>query len=349
MKTCIITVYNSENCGSFLQAFALKKALSKQGHTVSFLKRKKKGSSNSFFFFLRGVLRQFKRKNQKEALLLAKRHFGFPPFGEHLKPFDKKHTADFFVIGSDTLWEASTKYFKNNISLYTGHGCKTNRFISYAPSVGNATLADIQAESEAFKNLKNATALSGRDSTTVELIEKVTACPVSLVCDPTLLLEKEEYSVFKSKSFSRPYILLYCFERLNNDIKEYILNFAKDRGLAIISVGSFYGWCDKCYPALPDKFISAFADASFVFTNTFHGTVFSTIFEKDFIVTTKEKNKIREYLKNVDLSNRIATTKEELSNIANNHIDYSYTNKKIDSLRNSSLAFLENHVKEQGV
>lgn len=346
MKTCIITVYNSENCGSFLQAFALKKALSKQGHTVSFLKRKKKGSSNSFFYFLRNVFRHFKRKKPKEVLLLTKRHFGFPSFWKHLKPFDKKHTADFFVIGSDTLWEASTKYFKDNMPLYTGRGCKPNRFISYAPSVGNATLSDIEAESAAFNNLKNASALSGRDSATVEFIEKVTDYPVNLVCDPTLLLDKGDYSIFKKKTFPRPYILLYCFERLNNDVKEYVLNLAKDKGLDIISVGSFYGWCDKCYPALPDKFISAFADASFVFTNTFHGTVFSTIFEKDFIVTTKEKNKICEYLKTIDLSNRMATTKGELADIANNHIDYSYVNKKIDSLRGSSLDFLKKYVKE---
>ena len=106
----------------------------------------------------------------------------------------------------------------------------------------------------------------------------------------------------------------------------------------------------KAYSASPEEFVGLFMEASFIYTNSFHGTAFATIFEKPFISAiaedqehTENNNDSRkiDYLKRIGLENRLYTngkpTKEFLMNI-----DYLQAKEKMIEFKEESLEFLKN-------
>ena len=162
--------------------------------------------------------------------------------------------------------------------------------------------------------MNNIEYLSCREESGKDLIKKIAVREARVVLDPTLLLSREDWIEIEKESTlynEREFILVYF---LGNKIKyiDEINEFAKDRGLEIIEV--FDGNTVTSMSTTPDEFIWLLRRASYVFTDSFHATVFSIIFKRKFLVfrrieTGMEKmfDRIQTLLAMYGLNNRIYT------------------------------------------
>lgn len=343
MKVGIVTVYNSENCGSFLQAYAMAQYLTKQGHLVSFLKRPVSGSSHSLKAVLTECVKCILRRNFKQIKLILERHKAFSRTQKLLTVGGTD--AELFVLGSDTIWNFQDRYFQKNSDLYTGKRLAEKPYIFYAASCGNTTAQDVQRLGVDLAAIGTARAVGVRDESSRELVQSVCKQEITRVVDPTLLLSRELYCAIAGETLCNGHILIYCFERLTPEQEKSIREFADSQNRKVVSVGQYRRWCDYSVEASPENFLAYYEKAHCVITNTFHGTIFSTVFEKPFCVVTKKKEKIRDYLQTVGLQDRMTEDPREIPDMLTNGPDYRQVNERIGQLREESQQFLEENIR----
>lgn len=349
MNICIITVYNSENCGSFLQAYALKAALEKLGHTVYFLNRNNKDTSHALKPHIEDSIKKLLQLQFEDCKNIWKRYAAFteaqklfPTISEWDEIYSK---VDCFVIGSDTLWNLNSKYFSKNIDIYFGKNLNS-KIITYAVSVANTPKDKFVNNKTAIECSQKISDISVRDDATYEIVKDVFHRDCAIVCDPTLLLNKDDYNLLikDRPAFDDAPILIYYFGNLPDDSIYQIKKLREETGKKIISFGQYRDWCDINIPFDPYLFIQCYRDCAFVITNTFHGTIFSLIYEKNFANYGQEKKKIKSLLSSTDAEKAFALTDEDLLPFFENRLNYNIINKKIEEHKNSSIQFLKRNL-----
>lgn len=349
MNICIITVYNSENCGSFLQAYALKAALEKLGHTVYFLNRNNKDTSHALKPHIEDSIKKLLQLQFEDCKNIWKRYATFteaqklfPTISEWDEIYSK---VDCFVIGSDTLWNLNSKYFSKNIDIYFGKNLNS-KIITYAVSVANTSKDKFVNNKTAIECSRRISDISVRDDATYEIVKDVFHRDCAIVCDPTLLLNKDDYNLLikDRPAFDDAPILIYYFGNLPDDSIYQIKKLREETGKKIISFGQYRDWCDINIPFDPYLFIQCYRDCAFVITNTFHGTIFSLIYEKNFANYGQEKKKIKSLLSSTDAEKAFALTDEDLLPFFENRLNYNIINKKIEEHKNSSIQFLKRNL-----
>ena len=129
MKICIVTVYNSENCGSVMQAKALGKVVHAMGHDVVYLERKRKVSPPDNWHFTKSLASSILRGKNKSIFSKIKAYRAYRKSEEDFSVISEEHAigkkeADCFIIGSDTLWNFDSSYFVSNKEYYWGQKMK---------------------------------------------------------------------------------------------------------------------------------------------------------------------------------------------------------------------------------
>jgi len=335
MKIGIVTVYESLNCGAYLQAWALKEFLQNEGFEISFLKH---NARNKLRIFLRTII-QLTLREKRDLRFFMK---CFLNFSTQHKQFPLCYNADqmnAFILGSDEIWNVS-KPDMRKFPLFWGIGLPDKIIISYAPSANNATREAIEAYPFSKEALDNMNAISVRDTHTKEIIENIANKPVSLVCDPTMLLNQDDYSNHIKPILEDNYILIYdCYKRFTDKEIAICQKFAREKEKILISFGANLTWCERSIPANPMLFLSYFKNADFIFTGTFHGVVYAMIFNKQFISASTSEKKVVRTLEFYGLESRMLK-EENIFTILNTEIDYGEINKKIDGIRHTSKKFL---------
>ena len=301
MKILIVTVYNSHNSGSFLQAYALYHVLLDMGHEVAFLKRNIKGSSHDKINVLNNIFRSLLKLRISQACYIFKEWCVYEKLQKRLpiKDMDSVfyNQCECIVIGSDTLWNFDSSYFRNNAANYLGSIFRGKRVITYAVSAGNTQMANFQKIISKYAGLSKIERVLVRDEHTKQLVELSTEYNATIVSDPTLIVAKSVFEIFcKTPVVSNPYILLYFSGRLPKDLIEEIKCIAKEYNLEIVSMPSKRSWCQKSLYSSPQNMVTYYSHAKYVITDTFHGTAFSMIYEKPFAVFDEGKNKVKELL-----------------------------------------------------
>ena len=147
------------------------------------------------------------------------------------------------------------------------------------------------------ENVYKFSTLSARDQKSIEVLEKILGRKVELVIDPTLLQGTEYFCKCQSKKIveRKKYLLLYTYDILLTE-KEITLikSFAKAKNLKIISLGNYINFADESILCTPEQFLVYFQEASYVFTNTFHGTMFSIIYRKNCGILSNHQAKVDE-------------------------------------------------------
>ena len=340
MKACIITVYNSENCGSFWQAYALRSYLENKGISTCFLKRSTENTSHDKKIIANYILKAIlKGKFSRVKRYLDK----YQNFEKVIKRFSIIDTVgkdiDFCLFGSDTIWELKDAYFDEQKDVYWGRNISCSHKIAYAPSMGNTSIDDLAGNETILATLDSFDAIGVRDNHSRSLLQPYTHNEIELVCDPTLLVDNSLYSECKH-NFKDNYVLVYYFGKMSKARQDEILKFAKDTGLRVFSFGEGMEHCDEKLTFDPFLFVDAFRQASYVVTNTFHGTVFSLIFNKTFVSYAVGKQKIKELLSIVKLENRSIEDGELISRLSE-AIDYDVVNGHIEVYRNNSRKYLD--------
>ena len=354
MKIGIITFHCARNYGAILQTAALYQKLSELFNPVevyiidycpksikqSFLY--KKNSENSpLINLLRLLYSVVQLPFTIEAIyklnLFRRKYFIC------IKKEDIK-MLDLIVCGSDQIWNPLLT--KGLDPHYFGIIDESYHIksIAYAASDGGNLEAD-QPDSIS-KYLNNLDSISVREKSMVRLIQKYYKGSISSVLDPVFLPDSSFWDTVFSKRKYQNYILIYQF--YNNNIIKDAKKIAKQTGKKIIEIT--YGFpyrrmfksTHKILASIGlEEFISLFVYADYILTNSFHGTAFSIIFNKQFCSYKKENDKrsvrIADLLSEFDLTERYVDHADE---IIFKKIDYLVVNRILERKRLASFYFL---------
>lgn len=340
MRRCIIcTLHNANNIGAFLQAYSLMTVIKQLGvETVEFATFPSKASSERHNL-LGKIIRYIKAGDIKKLLYKTRTtsmyrniHASLPTVDMSTQP-----KADYVIIGSDEVWNIKSLNFVH-YSAYLGHNLNADRIVAYAPCGNGVTAADFW-EIMPEERLQAFTALSARDEDTLKCAKEVSEKEVVRVVDPTMLIG--DFGVeFPPCPEKNKFILVYSY----GIAKEYIgelKKFAKENRLSLISVGTYNSWCDKNVIASPWEFLGYLKAAKYVVASTFHGTILSVKFNKQFVCYAGNSNKVNDVLSFYNLKDRNITQRNELQAKFDTPIVYNKVNLKIESSRQYSLNYLK--------
>ena len=340
MKIGITTVYKAENCGSFLQAWALSKTLSKMGHEPYFLKY-----NNSFkakYKKAEGFVKCCLRLRFKRAKGILNKTHVFKNLRKMLKVTNIGNSEiEMYVFGSDTIWNFDDEFFNTKAAFFTGLNVNKPCY-GYSVSVGSTSEETFSKNQLAINAISKFKKIAVRDEHSANVISKFYPQEnIVRTVDPTMLMKKEDYiNNFSLKNVpDKKYIAVYYFGVIPNRLWQNLKNFARNKNLEIINIGLFENQYDYSLVPSPKNFISAFSNAEYVLTNTFHGCVFSALFNKNFATNGTHKKKVEEFLKQFSLDNR-AIVDDDVEKVFTQTVNYEEINCIIERERNKSLDYL---------
>ena len=280
MKVGIITVYDSANFGSYLQAFALKSAIEKLGHDVKFIKvRSEKEVKEVFFGTIRHpkyFIKNYIFNKKKYKLFLEDREV----FKEIPQSDVKINTFDVVIIGSDELWNVKMPVFTKK--CFYGINIPTKRKIAFAISSGKALPEDYLQYQDLIDGMKQLEDIYVRDEQTKNNIKELLNKDCKMVCDPTFLIDVNDFEKDYNVPINKKYLLVYSYDFTNKQ-QEYIRKFADEKNLLVVSACFNHKFCDICINCSPLQFCKMIQKSEYVVTTTFHGTIFSILNKKQFI------------------------------------------------------------------
>ena len=377
MKIAILTQPLNTNYGGLLQAYAMQKSLSKLGHNATTINRvfpPKKTLKKIESFIKRILLKYIKRRkdievfplqpSKKEKEIMAKNTSVFikenisltksVSTSAELKEMIKDYDA--FIVGSDQVWRP--KYSPNIYNYFLNFIEKDNpkkvKKLSYAASFGVDFWEYTTKQTRKCSSLiKNFDAVSLREYSGVALCKTYLGATATHVLDPTLLLSKEDYLnlVTKEELISKEKTLMAYV--LDTSVEKIIKlkDIATQLNVKLIYVEPDTGFTeerrnniDQCILPTVGKWLSDFLNAEFVITDSFHGTVFSIIFNKKFIAIGNKKRGISRFtsiLNLLGLTNRMVYSLEEVRiNKLKSTIDYLKVNKLLENEKKKSINYL---------
>lgn len=298
MKIGIITVHDSANFGSYLQAYAMKKTLENFGHDVFFIKVRSKKEAKKVFM---GTIRHPKAflKNYFFNLRKYKNFLNDRKFFDELEIDDiEKNKLDLILIGSDELWNVKTKAFTNE--RFYGIGIPGNKKVAFAISCGKAKTEDFNNYPKLVEGMKELNDIFVRDESTKHNMKQLLNKDCQIVCDPTFLIDVKEFDKDYNVPIKQKYLLVYSYNFTEKE-QEYIKKFAREKNLLIVSACFKHKFCDRCINCSPLQFCKIIQKAEYVVTTTFHGTIFSILNKKDFI-SIPASQKVDDVLHKFDMS-----------------------------------------------
>ncbi len=363
-KKCgIFTISNAKNYGSVLQAYALKKSCLKyidEVYVINYINKKIKKEYS---------LIKFQGNNIKEKLLSfikcliilpysIKKSNKFRNFSKNYLNLTKKYYEknlntkypifDKYIVGSDQVW--NSKVTSGLREAYLLNFIKdSEKKITYAASISNPdiSLEDIKKLKESLSSFKN---ISVREKSTKEMLAQNGINSVVSI-DSTMLLEKDDWdNLLKNKKEKYDkYIFVYAFE---NDklLKSIVEDLSQKCNLKVISFDikkkykNSYG---NFYASGPEDFIYLIKNAEFIVTNSFHATVFSIIYEKEFfsIPFKNRTDRVTELLNKLNIKDRIIVSYDDYKKI-NKTINYNSVKETLNLLKKESLKYLEDSLSE---
>lgn len=352
MKIGILSMQRIVNYGSFLQAYSLKKTLENLGHDVVFVdykvepekeKRKKFISMEKIMIHLNHK-KSFANKTVKAFYKDFERTY-FAWLGLKEKE-NYCENVDILIIGSDEVFRGIKRNEQSN-KLCTelfGDYPYAKKVITFAASAGNTTLETMKNEKivdQAVLALNHITSFSVRDENTAKIIKALVNENVKYHIDPVFMYDYIDEMPTQCKY--QNYILLYGYNYrfTNQEIKE-IKKFAQKRNLKIMTCGTIQKYYDICIAPNPFELLRYVRNAQYVITDTFHGTVFSIKFNKQFVTLLRDTNNIKivDLLTRMKMTSRLCNNIENLEHILQTGIDYTETNQLIKEYRESAQKYL---------
>lgn len=372
MRFGILTFFDVINYGAALQAFALQNTISDLGHDSEFIRiddsrgtksADKKGirlyyqvlKSNNFSLKTYKLASGAERKKKELFFEFCERYM----IQSRKKYYDieqlKKDQESYhgFIAGSDMVWSD----IGQNLDIYFMNFAPECKRLSYAPSLTGRDGESTEMRAKYKKWLEGISSLSCREQYGVDYISKLTGRTPKLVVDPTLLLDKKKWvsALNLEKKENKKYILCYLFRGttpvIRKKLKLYVKKYNMDVRFIPMSSdenihNNKYGFENSIGPK---EFVELFYNASYVFTNSFHGLLFSLIMNKPFYVFhrgegnewKKHEERMDNILNLVRLENRFIF-EHDLHSDLDFDIDFKKINEYVSLLRNESLSYLSN-------
>lgn len=369
-KIAVFTVFRNTNYGAVLQAYALTRVLGKLTGRETFLidfipDNVTNLMHNGILYHGRHGRKSINAKSLKKAVLnlvnftgtVARTRVFLDFISRHLPvhphPFfsgDPIHLEGFdcAFVGSDQIWNPGV--VKKFHDAYFGITApKLERVVAYAPSFGKSSFSEAEM-GELARKLENVDVLSCREEQGCRLVERLTGRHVEQIADPTFLLSRDEWQALADGNCRLPgrYVLVYSL-KFDKWLMEQALAKARAEGAEVVLLGAGDG-IPHCIPPRgvryekafgPRQFIAAFSRADFVFTDSFHGSVFSVLFGKRFVVRALGENGQR--MDNLGavlgIGDRVFREKDRLPDVGI-PIDYGSVYRKVEALRLKAEQFI---------
>lgn len=327
----ILNFHFANNFGAVLVPFAMINIIEKLGYRAEIINYVPKPAPNRRNFI------EFRRK-----FLRIEKNIPVIRTLEELS--EVQHRFDRIVVGSDQVWRLF------DTSIYMLDFVQGNRLlISYAASFGGSSFSRLTNE-KAASLLNRFDAISVREDSGVTICNEQFGLPAMQVLDPTMLLDESDYAPiithFNPQPMSGSYIAYSIINRNNTDnlqtnLESIKQSFKLELKNILMSddlseVNSVGGW------------LSDIKNAKIVITDSFHATVFSILFKKDFVCVVSGSNgtdRIPSLLKmlGIDPSIRIVSSLTDIEpSILSKHIDYTSVYDNLLKHREKSILFLKN-------
>lgn len=334
----ILTLSGYYNYGNILQRFAMQRFLKNNGlDFVSYWNEQNHGRSDT-----------------EEQLEFTKNFVN-----RHIvcKPYDPKDNFPAYIVGSDQIWR-NWGYDdpKKDLGYYFLDFTKARdvRRVAYAASIGQESLEDALIDDETATYIapfvRKFDSIGMRESSGVALAKREWGVDAVEVIDPTMLVSREEYSkLIDECSYELPDLdgTIFTYFILSNGSKRMVVdNIIKNKGLKEHSIYLD----DKDILPPVELWLKSIRDASFVVADSFHGIVFSIIFNTPFIVVesgTGGVARIKTLLAKFGLSDRYITSdqvaKYDVDDLYN--IDWDRVNATLQKLQKQDGGWLLDAIK----
>lgn len=352
-KIGIITCGKEPNYGACLQALATQYKVSELGYDAelmnySFMDEKNYSPlhqkhlrsfvASTLFYHLRKSLhsafQEFREKNMRYTA------------AQFVTPEDFKRVCDdydAFLIGSDQVWNPELG-IDTNITLLRFYEDGPRR-LSYASSFGVSTLPkDLRGDYR--EALRKFDYISTREVSGKELVHSLTDKDSVVSLDPTMLLTASEWEQYEEDvDVKGPYVLIYDM-RHSPMVMDAAKKLAEKKGCQVLALSRIRISDNKIrtlYGISPGQFLALIKNAEAIVTDSFHGTIFSIIYEKEFYSYCSRKgmkigSRITNILSSLNLDQRLIHDGSELDL---SDIDYDEIRQRVENMRSASLGYLK--------
>ncbi|MFQ6803465.1 MAG: polysaccharide pyruvyl transferase family protein [Lachnospiraceae bacterium] len=373
-KICIATWYGPANFGTGLQAVALSQYLINSGYEVSYVEDKRnintktKISQNKDRLYIikellsgrwlcrRKYKKDFieKRRLQKQFLEKYSTVFSILSNDDEQKIND---TFDIFIAGGDQIWNPSV--YENVFLLSMANDEKIK--ISYGTSVGVKEIPN--KLKDVYKTYLNRLSyISVRERQSAEALRTFIEKDIAVVVDPTFLLSADEWEFLlkdaeiNEKEFAEPYILCY-FVGTRKSYWKYVEKVHKSTGYRVVVIPinneAYVNRFDKYVKVSPAEFLWLIKHATIVCTDSFHATVFSIQYDKEFYTLKRfldessdsQNGRLQNLLSAYQLDSRLICNEKKF--VRNREIDYDRVKKVLQEERIRSIKWLQTALKSE--
>ena len=339
MRVGIATFMNEINYGALLQAYALGAYIRSLGYSVCYINdapakhTAPRHPVKKLFYYL---IAKNRIQNKQKVFSAFK--------DQHLQVIDRADQVDILVCGSDQIW---------NVNITGGFhplffGELTEKNIAYAASCGDVGV--LEKDTETFgKLLGNFCAVSSREKDLAAFVEKISGKQCPVVCDPTFLLSPKAYGQIETpeRLVKDDYLLIYQMNKAS-----YLYTVAKEiarkKHLKIVEINNnMYDYTvrghKRFYAGTIGDFLSLFRHASFVVTNSFHGTAFSLIYQKEFyVIKSKARNsRIVDLCGIAGLQDRVLENNQNIADLGDTSVSYAQVQENLMPLMEASRQYLQ--------
>ncbi|MDD3079003.1 MAG: polysaccharide pyruvyl transferase family protein [Paludibacter sp.] len=343
-KIGILTITDYLNYGNRLQNYATQEILKARGFDVvsianvtispkeegfKFLMfRIKNALGKSPATLLRSFQEKLRERQNKEKYVAGQRNKE-----KSFREFSAKHIAetgyvispenlpknlseefDYFVVGSDQIWNPNIRY-GSSVDFLTF--APVEKRIAFAPSFGVSHIPEKFTDDYRCW-LNKMKCISVREDAGADIVKELTGKDVPVLIDPTLMLSEEKWLQVSEKARKKPekpYIVTYFIGTMSGARKKLIHKLASDNNLDLAMLANLDD-IDR-YDANPGEFIDYIHFAELVCTDSFHAIIFAIQMKRPFIVFDREG-------KSVPMSSRIDTLLRKF-----HFEDRKYSEKKI--------------------
>ncbi len=369
MKIGIVTFHASHNYGSMLQAWALQTFLVKQGHEVeiinyrSFFQKRmyfkafEWGNKNAWKSSLKRLFlypSSFRGLNKKWHLFedfLHKELYLTPEFNTVEQLYQAKFDYDVVIVGSDQIWNTDTKecteaYFANFVNCP-----KISYAASFGPDVSHIKVDFIR------KHLKGFQALSVREEAGKQfLIKNGLADKTEIVCDPTLLLESQDYNALIDEKplIEEDYIFFYTPHAVPRAYFPIANEIGEKLGMPVLTDRAYYPKDIKQYKYIhnypevgPKEFLNLIKNAKLILGGSFHMLVFSLLFHKDFYsINGDVDERTKNLLSKVEFQDRAISLNNQYINQISPIVSFDRCDDRLFQLKDFAIDFLKCNINQ---
>ena len=398
-KVGIMTLFMNHNYGAVLQAYALQETVKEFGYEVEDIRYHRESNLNKYkrsmkaLTMLKKILnfkelkkyidykyRSFKTKKLQIDYYVGQRYGYFDLFlkkyiSQSSKEYRKEDIFtsvdqyDIFICGSDNIWNKKMIDTAFMLDFVPDDKLK----IAYAPGMSFNSMNEDEYN-QMIPSIDRIHYLSCRERIGATMLKEVLNKEVFVALDPTLLREKKQWEKIENKpklefDFDADYI--FCYILGSDKVKRNIIRqYAKEKNLVIITLPFLSGSYEpndhdfgdfQLYNVGPCEFLYLIHHAKYVFTDSFHGTIFSLVYERKFISfyrfshlsTSFLDNRLDNLYDNFNLpserkiDNNSKCTLDYIKSNIDNPIDYNRIKSKWDKDRTESLSYLENALKDR--